>query len=318
MKTRDITPLIIGIPKWHMRVEDIGNFVAVAEAGSFVRAAQKLCISQPTLSKSIARLERELKVELIERHSRGVRLTEIGSIFLRNAKNVHVDVQDCLAALRDHRLGQRGIVRFGVGIGVPQTLVAAACRLASTRRVLSFEIWGGMSDTLFQAVHSGELEFAISGVKPLEGSQINWKPLFADPMIALAPRTHTLIGSRRVTWNDLSRQSWILTNPGTTTRDWFESQFQARGLVVPKPKIVLRGYPLALELVSALGAISLTPLSLRSVAQKSFNLHEVKTPHDWIFDRVIGILKRKDAYVSDAAKHLMRAFIASASRDFVC
>jgi len=285
-----------------MRISDISNFVAVVAAGSLVRASNKLGMSQPTLSKSIARLERALGVQLIERHARGVKPTEIGLVFLESARNVHADFQDSLAAIRDYRLGQRGLIRFGVGIGVPHALVADACKAAVRRRPLNLEIWGGMSDSLFQAVEAGDIEFAVAGVKPKDETKLKWRSLFSDPMMPLVQKQHPLASSKRVSWEQLAEENWIVTNVGTTTRNWFDEQFRRRGLKAPAPLLTLRGYPISLDVISGLNAVTLCPVSIQKIAQESFGLQALNTPGDWKSDRVVGIIFRQNAYSSSAAK----------------
>lgn len=296
-----------------MTLEDIRNFVAIAQAGSLVRAAQRLGLSQPTLSKSIARLERTLRAQLVERHARGVRLTETGEVFLAHARKLDLGLQESLTAMRDLRQGVAGSVRFGVGMGVPQTLIAAACKPLLAHRRLTLEISGGMSDSLFQAVASGDTEFAITGVRPPESANLTWMPLFRDPMVPIATREHRLANARRVTWQELARERWIVANVGTITRAWFDQQFKRRGIEPPARLIGLRGYPPALELGAALSAISLLPASFVRASPDVSQYCELRKPTDWRSDRTVGILYRPNGYLSAAARAVMES-IATTSR----
>lgn len=298
-----------------MRVDDLRNFVAVADAGSLARAAQGLGTSQPTLSKSLARLERALRVPLLERHARGVRLTAAGATLLLHARHVDVDVRDALAALRDLRQGESGDVRIGVGVGIPQALTAAACQplLASGR--ISIEIQGGMSDSLFQAVLTGQADFALTGVRPPEGARLAWTPLFRDPMVAVAHRSHPLATARKVSWPMLAGEAWIVPNLGTITRDWFEQQFRDRGLAPPARVVSLRGYPTFYELAADGSALLLVGLSLARGARDA-QFVEINRPPDWRSERVVGLLAREGGYASAAATRAMKAVTATARRMF--
>lgn len=297
-----------------MRVDDIRHFVVVAECSSLVAAAQMLGMSQPTLSKSLARLERAVRTPLLERHSRGVRLTAFGRVFLTHARHIDVDVRDALAALRDLRHGTSGMVRFGAGMGIPHALVADACQPFLQAGNATVEITGGMSDSLVHAVVAGEADFAITGVRTPDSDALAWLPLFRDPMIAMAHINHPLRRSRATTWRALARERWIVANVGTITRAWFDRQFHDRGLTPPRCIAGLRGYPIAFELGLALGALMLVPACTPATVQDLQEHAAIPVPADWHSDRVVGILYRPGGYLSPGARRLMGEFQLAARR----
>jgi DNA-binding transcriptional LysR family regulator len=299
-----------------MRVDDLTNFVAVAGAGSIAAAAQKLGITQPTLSKSLARLERGLRVPLVERHARGVRLTEAGRTVLAHARNVDLDVRDALAALRDLRQGHAGTVRVGVGIGIPQALVSSACKPLLKSADVQLEVLGGMSDSLFRAVASGEADLAVTGIRPPRETRLEWTPLFRDPMIAVAHRSHPLASARNVGWEALARETWMVSNVGTMTRAWFEQQFRNRDLAPPARIIGLRGYPVFYDLAEAVSALVLVPACVPRTARDFGDFVEVRRPADWDSDRTVGTLTRTGGYLGPAARRLKESFAVTARRMF--
>lgn len=86
-----------------MSLDQIRYFVAVAEEGSITRAARRLHISQPPLTRQIAALESELGRPLLERHPRGVRLLPPGAVFLDHARRILGEVQRAEDAVRTDR-----------------------------------------------------------------------------------------------------------------------------------------------------------------------------------------------------------------------
>lgn len=71
-----------------MEIEKLKAFAAVAETGSFTRAAEKLYTSHSSISRAVSALERELGVKLVERDNRVVGLTEAGELLLKGAQDI--------------------------------------------------------------------------------------------------------------------------------------------------------------------------------------------------------------------------------------
>ena len=97
-----------------MELRHLRYFIAIAEEGSFTRAAERLWVAQPGLSTQIRRLEAELGVQLFERHTRGVEVTPAGLLFLERARVAVAAAEAARATGRDLEAGVVGSVRLGV------------------------------------------------------------------------------------------------------------------------------------------------------------------------------------------------------------
>src|SRR5271155_3357809 len=97
-----------------MELRHLRSFVAIAEERSFTRAAERLWVAQPGLSTQIRRLERELGVQLFERHARGVYLTDAGELFLERARAALAAAEVARATGDDIESGTLGSVRLGL------------------------------------------------------------------------------------------------------------------------------------------------------------------------------------------------------------
>lgn len=94
-------------------ITQLTGFVAVAEESHFGRAARRLNMTQPPLSRQIQQLERELGVELIDRGSRAIRLTPAGRAFLQDARRLLHDAEQAAQSVRRVTAGQSGVLRLG-------------------------------------------------------------------------------------------------------------------------------------------------------------------------------------------------------------
>ena len=118
-----------------MELRHLRYFVGVGEEQHFGRAAERLHIAQPALSRQIQDLEREIGFLLFERLPRGVRLSEAGKVFLSDARRILQDVDDAKRRAERIALGQAGTLRIGIATAVSwHGLVVNALREFRRRR----------------------------------------------------------------------------------------------------------------------------------------------------------------------------------------
>ena len=97
-----------------MELRQLKYFVKVAELLSFSKASKALYITQSTLSQQIKQLEDELNAPLLNRNSHNVELTEAGEVFLKDARKVMAEAEDCKARILDLNKGYSGHLNIGV------------------------------------------------------------------------------------------------------------------------------------------------------------------------------------------------------------
>ena len=143
-----------------MELRHLRYFVAVAEERSFTGAAERLWIAQPGLSTQMRRLEAELGVQLVERHSRGIDLTQAGELFLERARVALAAADVAAATGRDLEAGVIGSVRLGVASGplAPDVRLPGAVQPRAARRRahhparLRRELWRELRDGRLDAL----------------------------------------------------------------------------------------------------------------------------------------------------------------------
>lgn len=285
-----------------MDLDDIRISLAVAREGSLAGASERLGITQPTLSKAIARLERENKVKLFERLPRGMRPTEIGEAFLSYAERLDLGATDLYAALRDLRQARAGVLRVGLGQGVPDRIVTTLARTMSSRGV-DLDLAGGMTDSLQRAVGIGDLEFAIIGLTQAPSPGLEWTPLSDDPMQPIAPADHPMAAAGKpVAWSSLERAKWIVPASGTSSFAEFQRNFRDHGLTAPRPCVASRTSHRELAIAAAIGAIVLVPQSVANESAKGLHFAPVRPQGGWSSSRQLGIVRRQAGYISAAAQ----------------
>jgi len=114
-----------------MELRHLRYFVAVGEEQHFGRAAARLRVAQPPLSRQIQDLEREIGFSLFDRLPRGVRLSAAGSLFLNDARRILQDVEDAKRRAERVALGKAGTLRIGIATAVSCIRSKPSCQAAS-------------------------------------------------------------------------------------------------------------------------------------------------------------------------------------------
>ncbi|MFT4084401.1 MAG: LysR family transcriptional regulator [Nocardioides sp.] len=211
-------------------------FLAIAEAGSFTRAAGRLNIAQPSLSYAIRSLEHELGVELFERHGRGARLTPAGAALVRPARHSLRAFSLATGAVRAAAEGDLGrITIVGNTLWAMDPLVAILSAFRRLQPAVQFAVGDPptRSDALDQ-VRSGGADFALVD-GPAPGGQLESMRLLEHELVALLPAR---IGADElaepagsvITLAELVPWGLISTPVGTPLRELLDEALDAAGL----------------------------------------------------------------------------------------
>jgi DNA-binding transcriptional LysR family regulator len=208
-------------------------FVAVARERHFARAAEACYVSQPALSASIAKLERELNVTLINRGRNFEGLTLEGERLVVWAKRV-LAVQDGLKAeAAAMRSGISGSLRLGTGPTVSTTTalpVAAFCGLHPLARV---KVSSRLSTTeLLRQLRCFELDAAIAHFDPGEQSGLEVVPLYEEQCVLLVSGKQLVPAGRTITWAEAAELPLALLTPDMRFRQFVDNAFTSVGASV--------------------------------------------------------------------------------------
>lgn len=222
-----------------MDLRQLRNFVAVIEHGNMLRAAEKINVTQPALSKSIRNLENQLGVQLLKRSPRGVSPTPYGRQLLDRAKlilNQTKKAEDDLRALVE---GVRGHLNIGFGANFAGFLVPQAILKVITERPgVTANIISKPYDELLPMLRQGELDMAIVVFPPERpDDELVYEPLIVSEMGCTCRLQHPLVGRGPVSVAELARHNWVLFDRPQATETIFLSLFVERDVAPPRPVI---------------------------------------------------------------------------------
>jgi DNA-binding transcriptional LysR family regulator len=203
-----------------MELRHLRYFVGVAEELHFGRAAARLGISQPPLSQQIMALEGELGVQLFDRTSRNVLLTDAGKLFLREARATLAQAERAMVVARRAARGELGELTIGFNASAP--FVPAVAKAIHDYRIA----WPDVHLTLSElpepemraalAEHSIEIGFLRSFRQPEFVSGIEARLLLREGLVVAMRPDHALAAKETVALQDLHRQSMIFYQRGLT------------------------------------------------------------------------------------------------------
>lgn len=193
-------------------------FVAVAEHGSYIKAARALGISQPGLTASILRLEDLLGVRLFDRTTRSVALTAAGADFLLPIRRVLGDLGLAVEDLRDIGQRGRGRVVFACLPSIAARLVGPTMRQFVRRYPgVAVKIFDGDAASVARRVRMREADFGISST-PDPDPDIDYRPLLRDRCCAVSASDHPLARASSVAFAELARHPILTLGPATGVR----------------------------------------------------------------------------------------------------
>ncbi|TCN43033.1 DNA-binding transcriptional LysR family regulator [Kribbella orskensis] len=232
-------------------------FVAVAEELHFGRAAERLHIAQPVLSRQIRALEDELKVQLFVRTKRATELTAAGRQLLEDARPLLASAE---AARRRVVLAARGPKTFTIGFMPGITVTAAVRAFTGQHPGLTIELLRTTWEDQVEVLHDGRADVSIVRL-PIDQQGLTVRPLFDEPRVAMLPADHRLAGKPSIEISDLADEH-LLQHPDAVP-EWRDIASELRdGL--PRPVPTLHNVEEKLEHVAAGNGISILPLSTAS------------------------------------------------------
>ncbi len=209
---------------------DLKAFLAVADLGSFVRAAGLLNLSQPALSRRVQKLEESLGAPLFERSTRSVALTMVGRELVPKVRRFLDEFETSVLGISD--LGRRSsgqIAIAAVPTAVFYFLPRAIRRFSDVRPRVRIRILDDGANEGLEAVARGEADFGINFIG-VSDPEIDFTPLLQDPFVLACRRDHALASRSQVRWDELGAHRVIIVGRNSGNRTLIDSALAQRGL----------------------------------------------------------------------------------------
>lgn len=243
-----------------MELEQLRHFLKVAELASFTRAAEQLGMSQPALSRSVARLEEELGRPLFERQTRRIVLTDSGGLLVDRARKMLALADDTKAEIRDD--ADAGRIRVAaIPTVAPYFLPASLQRFQKEFPRVQVIVQEDTTDQLLKKVADGDVELAIAA-QPILAKHLEVEPLFEEELLLVTGRNHPLARKKVIRPEDMEGYPFVLLGEAHCLADNVMSYCRQQAF---HPVSVERTSQLAMvqELVALGHGISLVPAMAR-------------------------------------------------------
>jgi LysR family transcriptional regulator, hydrogen peroxide-inducible genes activator len=241
-----------------MEIHQLRYFVAVADEGSFSRAAAKVRVAQPSLSQQIRKLEAEVGQPLFDRLPRSVVLTEAGRCLIDYARQILASISDarrCVDELKDEVGGELAV--GAIPTIAPYVLPELVVTFQKHYPEVALEIVEDVTDGITRRVEAGELDVALASTC-LQTPTLRHESLGSEPLLALVPEGNPLAKQTLVTFDDLKSQRFLLLHEMHCLSRQVHHLLDARHL---RPEVALAGSQLSTiaNMVAAKIGVSIVP-----------------------------------------------------------
>lgn len=262
--------------KRRLKLRSLEVFASVCEHGSMAKAADRLSVSQPAVSKTITELETIVGVKLLDRHAQGVELTSYGRLLLRWTAAVFDDIEQGVREIEFQADGSTGHLR----IGATESIVAGILpivleKLSRELKNISFDIvQAGSAAHQLQLLHNREVDVVVGRMlRHNQLAMLKTEPLFDEPLFVVANRENPLTRRKRITLSDLKNESWCIPHWDTTVGEFIRNAFEASGIEPPKSGIRTNSYHVHLQMISSGRFLSMVPASVLKFSPFSAQFH---------------------------------------------
>jgi LysR family hca operon transcriptional activator len=273
-----------------MELRHLRYFIAVAEAGSLKLAAEKrLRTAQPSLSRQIRDLEREVGVALLTRSVRGIELTAAGRAFLDHARLSVTQAEAAAEAARRVARPTKPIFAVGFLTGQEAAWLAPATRVLNDELPnIEIRVSSGFSTTLADDLVRGKIDIAFLRREP--EPDLEYKLVVKEPLVAILPGDHPLAAREAMDPRDLAGQTFIGISEIPRVLRGVVNGYLLRSGVEITPRLEIDNFAMAISLVTSERGVALLPISIEDYLPSTIVSRRLKGEQPTV-DLVVGYHK---------------------------
>lgn len=256
-----------------LKLHDLRVLLAVVQAGSMGKAAERLATSQPAISRSIADLEHALGVRLLDRGAKGIEPTSFGKALIKRGLGAFDELRQGISDLEFLANPTRGEMRVAASIAVAQGFAAAVVDQLSRRYPdLTFHVEAGDTRMAYAALEEREVDLAmLHVVTPKMKDITDVEILLHEPHVVAVGHTSPWLRRRRLKLAELMNECWALPPPESPYGLVIAEAFRSQGLDVPQTAVIST-LPIRHALAAAGRFFTMVPRSVVSYAPKTGSL----------------------------------------------
>lgn len=285
-----------------MELLQLHYFRTVAKLEHITKAAQQLQIAQPSLSKTISRLEEYLGVPLFTREHRQIKLNEFGKIFLKRIDKVFLELNEGKREILE--LANQQENKITLAVTIPRVLPDLLQSFLSKYPNVKFQQFLQSTSSMQVQLAEGKIDYCISSV-PIKSPDIIWEPLITEEVYLIVPPGHSFSGRDTIRLAEAKNESFINMHTGYGFRNLTDQFCQEAGF---EPHIAFEG-----DDSTVIGDLVRQGLGIAFVPEITL-LHQLdQFPHSLRITepnclRTIGIAWSKDRHLSKTAQQF-RQFV---------
>lgn len=286
-----------------MEWQQLEYFRVLAKRLHFTQSAEELAISQPALSRSMAKLEEELGVPLFERYGRSIKLSQFGQLFLPRVERAIREIQNGLEEIQQYKNPLSGLVSLSflhtLGTNIVPDVLG---KFNQAYPHVEFRLSQNANPFILDQLLDGEFDICFMS-QPESQEGIIWRELFLEPLFAFVPLNHPLGNCPAARLEQFKDDSFIAVQKGFSLRIIMDEMCKMAGF---EPKILFEGEEVAtaLGLVGAGLGIALLPDVVGLDYSKTNRINIIEP----LCQRQIGLAWAKKRHLSPSAE-LFRQYV---------
>ncbi len=285
-----------------MEITQLQYFKTIAQTENITHAAKILNVSQSALSKSIAKLEDELELELFERSGNRIWLNRHGAVFLSHVEHSLMTIEDSIRATKESAGLEEGEIKVAICQDV--FIKHLIQEFLFDHPDISFHCSLLPKEEIARRLETGSIDFSVT-TDPIVGNDLVWEPLFIDSLEIMVGKSHPLADRKTLSLSSLSEERFIISNVAFGIDNATHSLCRKAGFT---PKIMYSGYDsdMPMAFIASGHAVMITPYTITRGVRSIFPTPDMSvkciplTGADELIHKTIGITKKSGHFISKA------------------